>query len=164
MSGINSIYNVSSSLPQGYQANIREKTLVERMQAEHPGMLEKVAEKIDSTLDNALMAIRVESRFTLQKNTLTQMNQKWLGGGYKANFSANLDRAEKAYFSTVSPKMQMEHKATDKKMQEIIETNNKTGEQKADPKDIQAYLAAEKSYLYSKLKMPLMPREKISRY
>lgn len=160
MSGVNSIYNVSSNLPRGYQANIKNKTLIERMQKEHPGMIEKVAKTINSTLDNALMAIRVESRFSKEKMTLNQMEKKWLGGGYKANFAANLNKAEDAYFATVSAKRQSQHRATDRKMDQIIETDNQTGEQKADPKKVQEYLSAEKGYLYASLKMPMMPGEK----
>lgn len=158
MSGINSIYNVQSSLPRGYQSNIKNKTLIERMQSEHPGMIEGVAKKIDSTLDNALMAIRVEGRFSKEKQTLKQMETKWVGGGYKANFAANLEKASGTYERVVSAKMDQKLKATDRKMEQIIKTDSK-GNQTMDLAKAQAYLAAEHRHLYTTLKMPLMPNE-----
>lgn len=101
MSSIQSIYGVQTALSKGYQALSENKYLIEEFKKAYPGELEKVADTIGSEMANALMAVRVEPRFSAQKKMLDSLQEKLVSGEGKAEFEKILQKAEQTFNDVV---------------------------------------------------------------
>lgn len=101
MGTIQNISGVQTSLSPGYVSLAQNKYLIEAFQKNYPGELEQVARTIDSEFANALMAIRVEPRFSEQKKMLASLEQGMHTDEGKETFAHVLRRAEKAFDETV---------------------------------------------------------------
>lgn len=96
------INGVQTSLPKGYATLTKNKHLINAFKKEFPGELEKVAETIDSEMANALMAVRVEDRFSKQKDMLDKLENDLANGVGKDAFANLLNKAESVYDDVVT--------------------------------------------------------------